>query len=139
MEQQTIIVSLFSVRPAYKFSRLLLFFLIAAGLFISSYLLYRYLNITAESSSGKIDFCSTVFATSCDGALTSQMSNQLGLPLAAWSVLFYVSVLLVLLMPWLFGKTFNALASVLIYFLGSIVFLVAIVLLATKKTMEPKK
>ncbi len=131
MEQQTIIVPLFSVRPAYKFSRFILFLLIASGLFISSYLLYRYLNISAENSTGKIDFCSTVFATSCDDALTSKISTQLGLPLAAWSVLFYVGLLLVLLMPWFFGKTFNALASSLVYFFGLIVFIIAIVLVTT--------
>jgi protein-disulfide isomerase/uncharacterized membrane protein len=66
------------------------------GLIISAYLLYRHNLLTGSSTSGKIDFCSTVFGKGCDGALTSDISSILGLPLASWGIMYYLTLLVFL-------------------------------------------
>ena len=100
-----------------KFFKLLLYFLIIIGLLISGYLLYRHNN------SGKIDVCSAIFGRGCDSALNSSVGTQLGLPLAAWGILFYSLMILLLGLPSFLGKTYKANTSVPVFalsLLGSI-------------------
>jgi protein-disulfide isomerase/uncharacterized membrane protein len=130
MEQTDVQTPHIFKQPVYKLSRVFCVISILLGLLVSAYLLKRYTNISAENSSGKIDVCSTLFGKGCDSALTSQMSTQFGLPLSAWGIIFYAALILFLIMPFIFGKTFKPLANFLLYSLCLVGFLAAIVLLS---------
>ena len=81
-----------------KHRQLLFWILIGLGLILSGYLLYRGLSLMANSVPGTIDLCSVVLGTGCDESLLSDSSMFLGIPLAGWGIVYYLtlSVLLVL-------------------------------------------
>lgn len=89
------------------FFHAVLFTLLILGLSISSYLLYRHNNLVNHLI-GKIDICSTVFGSGCDGALMSQVGTQIGLPLAAWGIIYYALMILLLLLPSFLGNSYKA-------------------------------
>lgn len=99
-----------------KSNKALLFFLIALGLIISSYLLYRH-HILVTNSISKIDVCSAVFGKGCDASLTSSVSNQFGLPLAAWGILYFITLFVTLLLPVLLGNVFEGPSKVATFLL----------------------
>lgn len=103
--------------------------LILAGLYISGYLLNHYLQLNATLGESS-DACSAVFGKSCDTALKSNYSNILGLPLAAWGILYYTAIILFWIVPVLFGDDFKKLMGMMIYTTTLIGVLAALVLLA---------
>ena len=84
-------------RPHYHIFRKSLFLLSISGLIISGYLLYRHQVLTVAEGN-QVDVCSTIFGKGCDGALSSTFSYQLGLPLAAWGVLYFLFLIALLFM-----------------------------------------
>jgi protein-disulfide isomerase/uncharacterized membrane protein len=81
--------------------------LIILGLILSAYLLYRYQMLVGSKSKNTVDFCSAVFGHGCDSALKSKVSSQLGLPLAAWSFIYYAIIGLLLTLSWYVGQPFK--------------------------------
>jgi protein-disulfide isomerase/uncharacterized membrane protein len=88
-------------------SRLLLFALLTLGLLISSYLFYIHF-ILVNHLGGQVDICSTVFGSGCDGAMMSSVGTQMGLPLAAWGIIYYTLMILLLLLPAFLGNSYKA-------------------------------
>ena len=117
-------------KPKNNFFRILSYFFILLGLLVSVYLFYDYLNIAKAASEGKLSLCSTIFGKGCDNALQSSISMQLGLPLAGWGIIFYTLIVLFLLLPYLFGKSFIPESNLLIYLATLAGLLAAITLLS---------
>ena len=111
-------------------TRYLSYIFILLGLLVSVYLFYDYLNIAKAASEGRISLCTTIFGKGCDNALQSSFSTQLGLPLAGWGIIFYLLIILFLLIPSLFGKSFKPEAALLIYLATLAGLLAAVGLLA---------
>lgn len=82
--------------------------LIALGLIFSGYLLARTFLILAEATLGKIDFCAKVLGSSCDSILASSDSWKLGIPLAGWGVVYYLTLGSLLLLGRLLGSAFDS-------------------------------
>lgn len=97
-----------------SFSLIVCLLLITAGLYIAGYLLNQYLQLNANEGRSS-DACSAVFGKSCDAALKSNYSTIVGLPLAAWGILYYTAIILFWLVPVLFGDDFKKLMGVVIY------------------------
>ena len=112
-----------------SFSLIVSLLLITAGLYIAGYLLNHYLQLNANGGRSN-DVCSTVFGKSCDAALNSNYSTVLGLPLAAWGILYYTAIILFWLIPILFGDDFKKLMGMLIYTTTLMGVMAALVLLA---------
>src|SRR5262249_37194394 len=67
--------------------------------------------------------CSILMGKSCDGALQSPMSKQLGLPLAGWGIVFYGTLAALLLLGWFLGDAFgfeSALAALMLSAAGAV-------------------
>lgn len=103
--------------------------LVLAGLFISGYLFNHYLGMTGIQNQSN-DVCSTVFGKTCDNALSSSYSTVLGLPLAAWGLIYYASLLMLWFVPSLFGKEFITFRNLMLYAATFIALLAALVLLS---------
>ena len=103
--------------------------LVLAGLIVSSYLFNHYLEMI-ETQNHTSDVCSTVFVKSCDNALTSSYSSVLGLPLAAWGVIYYACIVLLWFLPVLFGKEFKNSRNLMMYVATFIALLAALLLLS---------
>ena len=85
--------------------RLLCLTLIGLGLVVSGYLLARTFALTVNQASNQIDMCSAVFGASCDAALLSPTSRQLGIPLAGWGFVYYGTLACLLVLAWALGET----------------------------------
>src|SRR5687768_8888284 len=72
--------------------------LVLLGFSVSSYLLYRSLLLLGDEHSAGEDMCLAVFGSGCDATLVDQMSWVLGIPLAGWGVVYYVTLAALLLM-----------------------------------------
>jgi uncharacterized membrane protein/predicted DsbA family dithiol-disulfide isomerase len=113
--------------------KLLCVALITLGCTVSGYLLYRYFALIGVSVQSGTDFCSVVFGTSCDEALQSPLAFQLGLPLAGWGLVYYGTLVSLLLLGWTIGESFQfeattaALLLALAAALGSIALFTAMV------------
>jgi len=103
--------------------------LVLAGLIVSSYLFNHYLEMVVTQNQTN-DVCSTVFGKSCDNALTSSYSSVLGLPLAAWGIIYYTSIVMLWFLPVVFGKEFKTFRNLVIYVATFIALLAALVLLS---------
>jgi protein-disulfide isomerase/uncharacterized membrane protein len=68
------------------------------GLLISGYLFFRHLILMDVSVSGSADFCSELFNQSCDEALQSNFASFLNVPLAGWGVIYYLTIIIILLL-----------------------------------------
>jgi protein-disulfide isomerase/uncharacterized membrane protein len=88
--------------------RAFLLLLIVLGLSISGYLLARHCALANISSQPGSDFCSALFGTGCDDALRSPLAVQLGLPLAGWGLVYYGTLVSLLLLSWSLGEAFRA-------------------------------
>ena len=86
--------------------RLLCVTLIALGLAVSGYLLFRHFTLIGDQALLPDDFCSTVFGAGCDGALKSSLAVQLGLPLAGWGLVYFGTLAALLLLGWGIGDGF---------------------------------
>lgn len=112
-----------------SFSLIVCLLLISTGLYIAGYLLNQYLQLNANEGRSN-DACSAVFGKSCDAALNSNYSNVLGLPLAAWGILYYTAIILFWIIPALFGDDFKKLMGIMIYTTTLMGVMAALVLLA---------
>jgi len=66
--------------------------LVAFGAAASAYLLLRTFALSAPGAHASPDLCSTLFASSCDGALTDEHSWVLGIPLAGWGLVYFITI-----------------------------------------------
>lgn len=82
--------------------------LVGLGLTISGYLLFRHFGLGNVSAQTGTDFCSVVFGSGCDDALRSPWAIQLGLPLAGWGLVYYGTLVSLLLLAWTMGEGFQA-------------------------------
>ncbi len=64
--------------------------LLTLGGGVTAYLLYRQFSLMGGAPGA--DICSAVFGTGCDAALLSAGSTQLGLPLAGWGIIYYLTL-----------------------------------------------
>jgi uncharacterized membrane protein len=87
--------------------RTVCFSLVALGLALSGYLLVRHFELARVSSPLQPSVCSLVLHHDCDAALQSPMSKQLGLPLAGWGVVYYGTLMALLLLGWFLGDAFQ--------------------------------
>jgi uncharacterized membrane protein len=78
-----------------KMLQYVLLILLAAGLFISTYLFYQHYLIINEAN-GQSDICYRIFNKGCSSALGSDVAFQLGLPLAGWGIIYYLMLLVLL-------------------------------------------
>jgi protein-disulfide isomerase/uncharacterized membrane protein len=104
--------------------------LIACGLAISGYLLFRQFALASASGPVKPGVCSILLRQDCDAALQSPMSKQLGLPLAGWGIVFYGTLLTGLVLGWLIGESFQSAAVLSALVLSSLGAVLSVVLFA---------
>jgi protein-disulfide isomerase len=83
--------------------------LCAFGLVVSEYLLLRTFAVAAGAPDSA-DFCSVLLGRGCDETLRSS-AGLLGLPVAAWGVLFFGTVGLLLVAAWALDEGFARLAA----------------------------
>ena len=96
--------------------------LLALGVSVAGYLLYRQFSLIGGAAAP--DICAAVFGTGCDAVLLSAGSTQLGLPLAGWGVIYYLTVGAFLLLGWSLGEPFKfeaGLGALLVSLAGSAV------------------
>lgn len=87
--------------------RVICLVLVGLGFATSGYLLSRSLAILSNRVPGEIDICSSVFGASCDEALLSSGTWQVGIPLAGWGIVFYATLVCLLIMAWSLGEAFD--------------------------------
>jgi len=94
---------------------------IGLGLTISGYLLFRHFAISGMSTQLGTDFCSAVFGRGCDDALQSRLAVQFGIPLAGWGLVYYGTLIVLMLLGWTMGGTFQseAMTGALLLVLGA--------------------
>ncbi|MBA2747108.1 MAG: thioredoxin domain-containing protein, partial [Flavisolibacter sp.] len=127
MEQITAYNILPQQKTGFSLAKLIIYLLLSLGILISAYLLYRYW-LLASGQAVNTDVCSAVFGKGCDSALKNDVSNQLGLPLAAWGLLYYAS-LLALLVAGRIWRSFQSASPVLLLLLSFLGCLASITLL----------
>src|SRR5215510_16011334 len=81
--------------------------LIAVGLAISSYHLWRLVVLAGQWPGGGTDLCLALFAGGCDALLASPASFQFGLPVAGWGLIYYATLGVFLLLASILGETFE--------------------------------
>ena len=72
------------------------FILILIGLALSAYLTGRSAMLAGRSES--VDVCSTVFGIGCDETLQSPLARQLGVSLAGWGIVYFATLLILLVL-----------------------------------------
>ena len=85
--------------------------LIGLGLLVSGYLLARTFALMADHHPDMIDICSKLFGSNCDSVLLSPTSWYLGIPLAGWGLVYYVSLASLVIMAWTLGDAFERQAT----------------------------
>ena len=107
--------------------------LVALGFLASAYLLYRSFVLLDRGEAGGSDICSEMFGAGCDATLMDDGSWVLGIPLAGWGVVYYVTLAAFLIMALTLRDAFSPqamLAAMLVALAGlgnSIVLAVSIV------------
>ena len=86
--------------------------LITLGLILSGYLLFRGFSLMADSAPGTIDLCSAVLGSGCDESLLSDSSIFLGIPLAGWGIVYYLTLTALLVLGNLLHEEFEFDAAV---------------------------
>jgi uncharacterized membrane protein len=114
--------------------RILYFILIIVGPVLSGYLLLRHFTLAATPGMATPSTCSVLLGLDCDAALLSPMSKQLGLPLAGWGIVYYGTLMALLVIGWVLGDVYRfeaTLASLVLCSLGAAasVVLLAVMLL----------
>ena len=82
--------------------------LVALGLLVSGYLLFRTLSLLMSQDPNAFDVCSAVFGSGCDKTLLSASSWVLGIPLAGWGVVYYGALAGLFLLAWILGDAFES-------------------------------
>ena len=103
--------------------------LLAGGIGISGYILQRHFAITGTAEV-QGDYCHALLGASCNDALESVWSVQLGLPLAGWGLVYYGVLGALLLIGWGVGNGFRFEASLGALLLGLAGAAVSVALLA---------
>ena len=117
--------------------RLLSFIFLILGLMISSYLLYRHLQLSESSEPLEAGVCQTVFKADCDATLKSPLARVLGLPLAGLGVVFYGTLLVLALLPFCLGQYIEVealLASLVLSIAGAIAGVILMVVMLVGST-----
>jgi len=86
--------------------------LVSLGLILSGYLLYRGLALMADSIPGTVDLCSVVLGSGCDESLLSDSSIVLGIPLAGWGIVYYLTLTILLVLGKILREDFELDAAV---------------------------
>src|SRR4051812_37906514 len=89
----------------------IIYCLLFAGLAISIYLLYRH-HLLVAGTTGNLDVCSAIFGKGCDSALGSTLSEQFGLSLPSWGIVYYLTLLILMALPGFVGSTYQLSTSV---------------------------
>lgn len=116
-----------------RHAKVLSLILIAMGLAVSGYLLMRHFALTDPAGRTGADFCSALFGRGCDDALRADGAIQLGVPLAGWGLVYYGTLLSLLLTGWILGRAFRFEAMVAAFLIaafgaaGSIALFIAMV------------
>ena len=97
----------FLMRMATFRAQAISFTLIAIGLAISIYHLWRLVVLAGRWSGRGTDVCLAVLGGSCDAMLTSPASVQFGLPVAGWGLIYYATLAVFLLLASNLGETFD--------------------------------
>src|SRR6187549_2766408 len=97
----------FLARMAAFRAQAISFTLIAIGLAISMYHLWRLVVLAGQWSGRGIDVCLAVLGVSCDAMLASPASVQFGLPIAGWGLIYYATLGVFLLLASNLGETFE--------------------------------
>jgi protein-disulfide isomerase/uncharacterized membrane protein len=105
--------------------------LVAFGLGISSYLLVRHFTLAMASGPVGPSTCSVLLKRDCDAALRSPMSQQLGLPLAGWGVVYYGTLAALLLLGWFLSDAFRFEAALAMFVLATLGTALSVVLFLT--------
>jgi len=92
--------------------RLLYIVLLGLGLVLSGYLLFRGLALMSSRAPDAIDLCSELLGAGCDEALLSTSSRFLGMPLAGWGVVYYVTLVCLMILGGLLRDDFELEATV---------------------------
>jgi uncharacterized membrane protein len=109
-------------------SRISCITLIAVGLSVSAFLLWRHTQLAGTPPGGQGDVCSAIFGLACDQTLRSPTAIQLGLPLAGWGIVYYGTLVSLLLLGWFLGQPFDLAAALAALALASVAALLSIVL-----------
>ena len=80
--------------------------LVTLGFATSGYLLYRSLVLLVQAKPANGDLCAEVFGTGCDATLLDDGSWVLGIPLAGWGVVYYVTLAALVIMALAMGEAF---------------------------------
>lgn len=83
-----------TVNPIPKWPQKLIWVIIPLGFIISVYLLY--MHLAPQLGMGGSNLCSMLFGGGCDAALMTTWSKLFGVPLAAWGMIYYITLTLVL-------------------------------------------
>lgn len=107
--------------------------LIGLALAASAYLLTRHVALMETGTQG-VDLCSALFGSGCDAALRNPVSEQFGLPLAGWGIVYYGTLGTLLLLGWSLGEAFDSdavLAAILLSVLGAAASVVLILVMVS--------
>ncbi|MHC4973994.1 MAG: vitamin K epoxide reductase family protein, partial [Planctomycetota bacterium] len=79
--------------------------LCVVGLLVSEYMFLRTLWLIADAAPQAIDLCSAVFGGSCDATL-KVAPTLFGIPLSGWGVVFFGTLILLLVIAWALAGSF---------------------------------
>jgi len=82
--------------------------LIGTGLIESALLLARGFALSSSTPHAGFDLCSTLFAGSCDTALTDPRFEFLRVPVAGWGLVYFTTLAGLLFLGWFVRRTFEA-------------------------------
>ena len=97
----------FMVRMVAFRAESICFALIAVGLAISIYHLWRIEVLAGQRAGRTTDACLALFGAGCDSLLTNPVSIQFGLPVAGWGLIYYATLAVFLLLGRLLRETFE--------------------------------
>lgn len=98
-----------------------------AGLVISGYLFFRHLALFDLSIGRGADFCSVIFKLCCDEVLKSPIANLLGIPLAGWGIIYYISILAMFLLGDFLKENFKEVSIEILLFTTSITAIISLI------------
>jgi len=100
-------------------TKLLCLTLVGLGLVISGYLLARTFTLLSNREPNGVDVCTAMFGINCDNTLLSSTSWFLGIPVAGWGIVFYVTLVCLLVLAKALRQAFECEALVGALLLGT--------------------